>query len=163
MQHDWIIIDGHSLLHRDPECAALQHAHKGAQARLRLLGKLAAVAGRLAPRWTIVFDGRDTGGPGDEVVPPGFDVRYSPASLTADTVIERLAADAPRPDRVLVVTSDRLERETVDAAGARSMGCTDFLDLCRTATAATPNATRRPPLRPTLGDALDHKRKKGAS
>jgi len=48
-------------------------------------------------------------------------------------VIERLAHAAPRPEEILVVTSDRAERDTVDAAGALTLGCTDFLHALTTA------------------------------
>lgn len=155
MNYDRIIVDGHSLLYRVPACTALQRAGRTAQARLSLLRRLERVAGRLAARWTIVFDGRQEGGPGDEPVPSGMTVLYSPGHLTADSVIERLVAERPPAERVLVVTSDRPERDTVEAAGAHSMGCTDFLELCeRTAATAPADAPRRR-LRPTLGDLLD--------
>jgi predicted RNA-binding protein with PIN domain len=33
------------------------------------------------------------------------------------------------PGDILVVTSDRLERETITAAGAQAMSCANFLEL----------------------------------
>jgi predicted RNA-binding protein with PIN domain len=38
--------------------------------------------------------------------------------------------EAGNSAEILVVTSDRMERETTAAAGADTMSCGDFLDLC---------------------------------
>jgi predicted RNA-binding protein with PIN domain len=80
-------------------------------------------------------------------------VVFSPAHLSADAWIERAAHDGARARPMLVVTSDRLEREAASASGADTMGCGDFLELCDRAERTL--ATRRPavpPPRPTIGD-----------
>jgi predicted RNA-binding protein with PIN domain len=126
MDTRWIIIDGYSLMHRDPEFAE----RKGnlASARQRLVRKIEEVAGSLAERITIVFDGTGKGS-GEGYEAPAIEVVFSPGDKTADTVIERMVHDAAVPEEVLVVTSDLLERQTVAAARAQSMSCGDFLDL----------------------------------
>lgn len=159
-RREHILIDGHSLLHRMPACAAAHRAGRLYEARRRLVQRLEQVAGAIGGRVTVVFDGRADGGPSIEESGGPVDVIFSPARLSADAVIERRVAADARPARILVVTSDRLERETVDAAGADTMSCGDFLAWCRT---VEENLSRRcAPVRggrdtgrnPALGDAL---------
>jgi uncharacterized protein len=102
----------------------------------------------------VVFDGTGKGRE-TEAGRSSVEVVFSPGHHTADTVIERLVHEAPDPGGILVVTSDRAERETVDAAGAHSMGCGDFLVWCdqqRHALASTAGVLRRKTPKSTLGD-----------
>lgn len=126
----WIIVDGYSLLYRmNPD----RRAPRSDLQRSHLVSWLDKTAPFLAERITIVFDGR---GPFSET--PNdvstLEVVYSPAHQTADTLIERMVCSAPNRNDIMVVTSDRAERRTVEAAGAVTMSCGDFLDLCRRAT-----------------------------
>lgn len=148
MNFDWLIVDGHSLLYRDPDLAQRQRAGRGAAARRRLVRKLDRVAGALARRITVVFDGRAEGGPGDEPASRAVEILYSPGDRTADTVIEGLVLSAADRGRITVITSDRMERESVEAAGAQSLGCGDFLERLERA----PPAPAAAPLPHTLGD-----------
>ena len=153
----WLIVDGFSLLHRDEKLAAVLQAGRLFEARRLLVQGLDRIAGALAARTTVVFDGRREGGSGDEAIDVSIEVVFSPSHLTADSVIERLVQAATPAAGILVVTSDRLERETVGAAGAESMSCGDFLDLCRREEAhlrrrAQPASGAGPAPRPTLGD-----------
>ena len=61
---------------------------------------------------------------------PSIEVLFSSSDKTADTLIERMVHEAPDSTGIMVVTSDRLERETTDAAGADTMSCGDFLEWC---------------------------------
>lgn len=154
MQPQWLLVDGYSLLFHEP---GRQPAGRGQLmvAREKLLIRLSAVVGLLAERITVVFDGRTLPGEPPEQEPAAVEVIFSPVDQTADTVIERLAHRSARPDSLLVITSDRAERTTVGAAGVRTMGCTDFLDLLRRTEAGlhrqTAAAQRRAPA-PSLGD-----------
>jgi predicted RNA-binding protein with PIN domain len=141
-----LIIDGYSLLHRDPEFATLRDQHLRL-ARERLIRKIDRLATALAPRVELVFDGRAEGGrsPADT---NAIHVLYSPGHKTADTVIEQLVHEDPDPSGVCVVTSDRLERETITAAGAQAMSCTAFLEHL-----AKENRTVERAARPTPGRA----------
>jgi predicted RNA-binding protein with PIN domain len=147
----WLLIDGYSLLHRDPVLAArLSRDLPGA--RRHLVRRLSAVAGGLAEKTTIVFDGRAGGSP-EEAGDAGLEVLFSPPHQTADTVIERLVGRAAEPGAISVVTADRGEQETVSAAGARVISCAQFLDLCREQEARGAGRTARPASPPaTLGD-----------
>ena len=125
----WIIVDGYSLLYR---LAPDQRAPRGDTERHRLIVWLSKTAPLLAERVTIVFDGR--GHQADTPYEPNpVEVVYSPSHQTADTVIERMVCSAPHPNEIMVVTSDLAERHTVEAAGAMTMGCGDFLEECRRA------------------------------
>jgi predicted RNA-binding protein with PIN domain len=127
MQARWIIIDGYSLLHRRGKPGA--RPGNLLMARQQLVRKLEEVAGALAERITVVFDGTGKGGrEGYEA--SSIEVFFSPSDKTADTIIERMVHEAGAPAGILIVTSDRLERETTAAAGADTMSCGDFLDLC---------------------------------
>lgn len=152
---DTLIVDGFSLLHRMPEARALLEAGRFHPARRMLVNRLERAAGALADRVVVVFDGRGEGGPAEDFAKSAVDVRYSPAGTTADLVIERMVRESPNPERILVVTSDRQERDSVDAAGARHTGCGDFLDRLQgveTNLAESARATRRTAPPNPLGD-----------
>ncbi|MDZ4197747.1 MAG: NYN domain-containing protein [Kiritimatiellia bacterium] len=149
---DLLIVDGFSLLHRHPESLAILNAGRAYPARRFLVGEIGRICGALAERTIVVFDGQGDGGPAEDFAGIPVEVCYSPSGTTADLVIERLVRQAPDPDRVLVVTSDRQERESVDAAGARHMGCGDFLEKLKSLSAeldraARTTAARAPPNR----------------
>lgn len=150
----WIIIDGHSLLHHDP-AFALTGPRAMQKAREQLVARLSALNATLAERITVVFDGAGFAGQRAPQPPGAIEVIYSTSAQTADSVIERLAHTAARPGEILVVTSDRAERETVDAAGAQTIGCTDFLsqltDAENTLHRSSSNLKQRAP-KSTLGD-----------
>ena len=143
----WLIIDGYNLIHRTgaPILREAGLPHDLAGKRRRLIQLLEKTVGILAERITVVFDGRSGGdghsgdGP-DEQESLVVEVLFSPGDKTADTVIEQLVFQAgtagssvcnavrSTAGRVVVVTSDRLERETTEAAGAETMACSVFLD-----------------------------------
>lgn len=137
----WLIIDGYNLIHRTgaPTLREVGMPRDLAGKRRRLIQLLEKTVGILAERITVVFDGRSggdghsggdgrsSGGP-DEQESLVVEVLFSPRDKTADTVIEQLVFQAGAAGRVVVVTSDRLERETTEAAGAETMACSVFLD-----------------------------------
>lgn len=151
----WLIIDGYSLLHRDPDAAAWI-PDQFPLARRYLVRRLETLAGRLAERITLVFDGH-TRGPAEEFPDGPVEVVFTVAHGTADTLIENWVFHSPHPGHILVITSDRMEREAVDASGARSLGCGDFLSWCRELE-STSGYRRRPvpkePFHRSMGDAF---------
>jgi predicted RNA-binding protein with PIN domain len=152
-RHDveWLIIDGYSLMHRDERTrAALSQNIQ--QARLALIRQIERTAGAWAPRVTVVFDGQGDNVSQDDL-PSAIEVLYAPGHLTADSVIERMTASAPDASVIMVVTSDRLERETVMASGALSMSCGAFLEQCARDEQRLRQKSPRPPSpKRTLGD-----------
>lgn len=149
-----LIIDGYSLLYRDP---ALDKLRQGdfRKARETVIRRIDRLSSALAPLVELVFDGRDQGSR-EQISTTVLHLVYSPAPRTADSLIEEMVASAPDAANICVVTSDRLERDVVTASGAEAMSCAAFLerldDLERTVSRALKSAgTRR---RFTLGDAF---------
>ncbi len=86
---------------------------------------------------------------------------FSPGHQTADTVIERMVQQSPSPEDILVVTSDRMERESVMAAGAHTMSCGEFMEWserCERNLARRASSAGQPAPRATLGDFFPEKR-----
>jgi predicted RNA-binding protein with PIN domain len=147
MDFDHLIIDGYNLLHQD---SALDGRRDDLQtARQRLVRSVEGAAPEMAPRITVVFDGRESGRD-VSFDAPHLEVLFSPANRTADAVIERMVSDAKNPERICVVTSDRVEEQIVSAAGATVVSCQIFLSRCAAAT--PPARTRSRPKPSTLGD-----------
>ena len=151
----WVLIDGYNLIHRDTAAVAGLQGGRLLEARRRLVRRIENIAPQLGSRVTIVFDGRETGGPDPEMPAGPVEVVFSPSHVSADTWIERTAHLHAARAPMLVVTSDRLERDAATAAGADTLGCGDFLDLCRRIEETLAHSIRRPAppsARPTLGD-----------
>jgi predicted RNA-binding protein with PIN domain len=130
----WLIIDGYNLIYRIGDYRSGASFLRWVGAPRDLAGKrrglvqlLEKTVGILAERITVVFDGRSGGGP-DEQESTVVEVLFSPRDKTADTVIEQLVFQAGPAGGVMVVTSDRLERETTEAAGAETKAGSVFLD-----------------------------------
>lgn len=130
----WIIIDGNNLIGSEPglaACAAVNYD----RARDRLVEQLNPLVGELAERVTVIFDGRYGGGP---AIPATLvEVQFSPGHLTADSVIERLV-EGRRGDcqGIAVISSDRLERDTVEASGTHTISCRSFIEMMAEARSA---------------------------
>lgn len=113
-----LLIDGANVLHAWPELAALMKRDRDA-ARSQLITRAGAIHDSEEVRVTIVFDGR-----GEELTVerpsgrPTFSVLYTPSSVTADDVIERLVAQSAEPASCVVATADHGEAETARSSGA---------------------------------------------
>ena len=129
MQTTWLIIDGYSLLHRYEDHSPILDGDL-ASAREQLVRRLDRIAPTMAEKTTIVFDG-STKVSNSASPSPLLHVVFAPRDRTADTVIEQLVYAYDQPERICVVTSDRLERETVMAAGAHVISCVSFLEWCQ--------------------------------
>lgn len=150
MRYQWIIVDGYNVLHQLTELAN-QPPSDLMGARHRLVRHIEETVHQMAPQATVVFDGREAGN--DEALTSAhLEIFFSPANLSADSVIERLVCKSARPEKILVVTSDRAERDTVSSAGAQTMSAREFLEMCAK-TNQRPIARRTPPGKePKLGD-----------
>lgn len=123
-----LIIDGYSLIHRDPETKKIVGVDLR-RAREVLIEKISRTATALAEAVTVVFDGQQ----GSGSAPGGLqalEIIYTSAGQTADDFIERYVRQAGNPASWMVVTNDRRERETVMASGAHTMSCAVFLEEC---------------------------------
>lgn len=117
-----LIVDGYNVIHAWPELASLLHTHDLAEARLRLVRRLAEHAAATGDRITVVFDAHDRapGAQSGERV-DGVEVVFGSRDQSADHVIERRVSVAMRAGGgrgVTVATSDRLQRDLVVAMGA---------------------------------------------
>ena len=107
MRYQRVIVDGFSLLHRDEAIRPLLDTQP-ALARHQLVRRAEEYGLARGDAVTVVFDGR--AGLNDAFAGFQAEVLFSPPHLSADAVIERMVARSPTPDRLLVVTSDRIER-----------------------------------------------------
>jgi predicted RNA-binding protein with PIN domain/cytochrome c-type biogenesis protein CcmH/NrfG len=151
MLSDWLIIDGNNLVHQMPRRAGLPFA----AARTDLARQIDEVGGVLAKRVILVFDG--TRGGEDEVFrASSVEVLFSPGNRTADDMIERMVATEADKHDIVVVTSDRAERDTVLAVGGGVMSCAHFLDELAVQRGAMVRTMRAKPggrsTGPSLGD-----------
>ena len=143
-----LIVDGYSLLHSAPGFSKYIRAGMDI-GRERVLQRVRLALPELAPSAVVVFDGRE----GSLEDLEQIQVVYAPAHKTADAVIERMVAEAPRPEQFLVVTADRAERDTVISFGAQVMSCAQFLEF--TGRMRTQNTMRAQKKKlGTLGDAF---------
>jgi predicted RNA-binding protein with PIN domain len=129
MTPTWVLVDGYSVLHFWRKLIQRERGRKqvGAEARDKLIHLMRQYADAAGCRVTLVFDGYGAKHHPDATDHgPGIEVVYSQQGKTADDVIERLVASAPDRSTILVVTSDNLERQTVDSLGAGSMSCEMF-------------------------------------
>lgn len=150
MHYKWLIVDGNNLLHMDSALGPMRAA-KPDLARAQLVRQLEALAGSLADRITVVFDGRGAQTT-IEPVSASFEVRYSSSNLTADTVIERLVREGGGGEGVAVVTSDRLERDNVESSGAHSISCRTFGEMLQLERDAAAKASPQNTKPASLGD-----------
>ena len=116
-----LLVDGYNLIHQVPDWKrALKMDSEGA--RSLLANWVRSIHDMNGVRTTLVFDGK---GPDITIERPFKDLTFSyvftPSGVTADTVIEQLVGKSKRPDRVFVVTDDRLHQQTALAIGAQVM------------------------------------------
>ena len=150
MHYAWLIIDGYNLLHEEQELSRMLRSDIQS-ARHRLVRLVEETAHNMALQTTIVFDGRKTGS--DPALTSKYlEVFFSPANLSADTVIERLVCNCPEPGKTLVVTSDRAEHDTVSSAGAQTMSSEEFMNRCRADSKKSVSKRTPPGQEPKLGD-----------
>ena len=134
MNDRWVLVDGYNVLCSWPQFASrksrLRTLEQRREGLLRVLRQYADQSGRPV---TVVFDGygarhkpvkgeTETGMNAGR----GLEVLFSDRGKTADEVIERVVALAPSRERILVVTSDNVERQTVEALGAQSESAESF-------------------------------------
>jgi predicted RNA-binding protein with PIN domain len=122
----WLIIDGNNLIHAMPEL--IQGTGRDFNtARQRLVQQLDELINVIAERITVVFDG-SYGGQQTGFESSAVEVLFSSSSFTADSVIERLALHAAERGAATVVSSDLMERNTVEAGGVHTLSCRLFLE-----------------------------------
>ena len=150
MKINWLIIDGHNLLHKQPDLVLLMSKSQE-QARSALLRLIEPIATRITSQTTVVFDGQERGSD-PTLSTKQINVIYAPAQLTADGMIERLVTQSQDPRTICVVTSDRLVQQTVSSAGAQIQSAEDFILQQNRSEEITYSTRMRPGQKPKLGD-----------
>ena len=131
MNGRWVVVDGYSVLYAWPGLRkkAGRSLEKQRNALIALLRQYADQTGQ---RVTVVFDGygaKHKPSPAEPV--SGVEVVFSESGKTADDSIERLVAQAAQPQQMVVVTSDNVERQTVEGLGAMSLSAESFEMECK--------------------------------
>ena len=119
-----ILVDGYSVLHGCPELAGPKAPHSAA-ARHELIHWLTQYQDASGIPISVFFDGPAAASP-TPTDPAAIEVIYSGKGRTADDLIERVVHRLLPYGEVLVVTDDRLERDTVVSMGAMSSSCANF-------------------------------------
>jgi predicted RNA-binding protein with PIN domain len=113
-----LLIDAYNVIHQWPDLR--QAMRRGSVVAREMLGAaVRALHDHERIRVTLVFDGQ---GSEIEIERPSaqltFSYLFSPRSLSADDVIERLVGSAADPGNYVIVTRDLAERHTLEALGA---------------------------------------------
>ena len=128
MSDRWILVDGYSVLHAWPRFATRKARGLSLQQRREaLVGLLRQYADHGRRRVTVVFDGYAAKHKPEGQEPAhGVDVLFSERGKTADDLIERLVGQSEHKADILVVTSDNMERHTVESMGAHTTSAEVF-------------------------------------
>ena len=126
--HRWILVDGYSVLHAWPRFATRKARQASLQQSREMLVKLLRqYADHHRRRVTVVFDGYAAKHKPELPEPAyGVEVLFSEKGKTADDLIERLVAQSEPGAGIVVVTSDNLERRTVESLGAQTISAEIF-------------------------------------
>ena len=155
MRNSWIIVDGYNSIHKLPELLRLMNRDLYL-ARRGLVRMLEKVLPRSAERITVVFDGSGSKLERDLMETSAVEILYSPASDSADSVIERMVAEAKDPRSILVVTSDNMEANAVAASGAATQGCDSFFKSLGESSRSSPQISGSRIVARKLGTLEDH-------
>jgi predicted RNA-binding protein with PIN domain len=128
MNNRWVLVDGYSVMHTWKRFATRKvHALSLQQRREELVKLLLQFADHSGRRVTVVFDGYAAKHKPERNEPSrGVEIVFSERGKTADDAIERMVSEAADRTRIQVVTSDNVERGTVEAMGAESMSAELF-------------------------------------
>src|SRR5208282_1820079 len=128
MSGQWVLVDGYSVLHAWRMFATRKVRQLPLQRRREMLvGLLRQYADHNRRRVTVVFDAYAAKHKPEVAEPThGVEVLYSERGKTADDLIERLVGLAEHKAGILVVTSDNMERRTVEALGAQTASAEVF-------------------------------------
>lgn len=127
MRPEYLIVDGHSVIFAWPELRQL-HQRRSSLARDQLVKQLRDYQDWTGVHVVVVFDGK--GAVVGTIADPGeIQIFYSRDGQTADSIVERLASKYSQNFRLLVVTDDYLEQETVGASGAECVSTAAFRSI----------------------------------
>lgn len=113
-----LFVDGYNIIGDWPELKALQEKDL-AEARDRLIEKMAEYQAYTGIEVTIIFDAHMVAGTGKNYHQYEISILYTKEKETADERIEKLVNETKRIDRqIYVATSDFVEQRVIFASGA---------------------------------------------
>ena len=155
MQINWIIIDGYNALHTQKDLSNLFKLNPE-KSRYEFLKLIEGYLLKQSCKSTVIFDGIKK-----EIDPilstKKIEVIYASANLSADGLIERLVHSNSQPEKICVVTSDRLEQQTVSSSGAFIQSSDEFMNQCKNLKPSSYSTKMKPLEKPTLGDFFPKK------
>ena len=159
-----LLVDGYNVLRSSDAYAHLteampDHTHDAFNtARQALIADVATFAGH-DYQATVVFDGAgNPGSTGEPSLEAGITVVFSPAGISADSIIEKLAHRAvEQGNEVVVVTSDATMQWTILRGKVTRMSAAGFASEMQGIQREVKEAAERQMNKRTLGDRLDSK------
>ena len=127
-----LIVDGYNVIRNNKRYAGLGPDYEGGngwnKARETLINDAAHFAQGSYERCTVIFDAAgNSASKGEPIREAGIDVIFSPAGVSADSIIEGLAHDAREEGfEVVVVSSDYTIQSTVFGGGVTRMSAAGF-------------------------------------
>jgi predicted RNA-binding protein with PIN domain len=123
----YLIVDGHSMIFAWDDLRQL-HDSSTLAARKELIRRMTSYQDVTAEHVVLVFDGKgETANPDHEK--DGIQVFYSPAGITADQIIERLAGKYADRRRLTVASRDRGVLDTCSSFGANTISAKALYEL----------------------------------
>jgi uncharacterized protein len=160
-RHQVLIVDGYNVIRNNKRYAGLGTDYDGSSAwnnaREAVINDAALLAGKDYEKCTVVFDGAgNVLSKGTPKKQAGIDVIFSPAGVSADSVIEKLAHDArERGFEVVVVSSDFTIQSTVFGGGVTRMSAAGFASAGDELEETWKDEKDKPVVKNTLGERLD--------
>lgn len=162
-QLELLVVDGYNVIHASPRYERLVSDHSDdpysrdvhERARTALIADVAAFAQhRYEP--VIVFDGAGNVSADRPNLPQaGVRIEFSPAGVSADTVVQRLCTEAREAGRACsVVTSDGTIQATVMGKGVTRISARMFVEEMQLFDADVKEAEEAPDIKLTLGSRL---------
>ena len=124
----FLIVDGHSMIFAWEHLAEMQRRNPGL-ARLELTKLMTDYQDSTGERVVLVFDGKGERVGRDETAREGIQVFYSRSGMSADAVIERLAAKYSHQYAITVASRDRAVLDGASASGANVISANGLQDL----------------------------------
>ncbi len=123
----YLIVDGHSMIFAWDVLRQL-HDSSAIAARKELIRRLTSFQDVTSEHVVLVFDGKgETTRPDHEK--GGIQVFYSPAGITADQIIERLAGKYAEQRNLTVASRDRGVLDTCSSFGAHTISAKTLHEL----------------------------------
>lgn len=138
-----LVIDGWNAIHSQSQLRRAFELESLDSARAKLMQIVAPIHDFGGVRITIVYDGK---GEDISIVRPNscltFSEVFTPASLSADELIEQLCSTSKKPQDIMIVTRDNMLRLTATSFGAFSISPEELFTMSSSASANLAIATR---------------------